>query len=94
MRHKRDWENNDNFRRTIQSLGKAIESLREQQGLSRKELAQMAGISLSYLSRIEANNSESPCVVSFAVLYGITGALGIGRKSFLIYAESIDRTLV
>lgn len=94
MRHKRDWENNDKFRRTIRSLGQAISELRKQQGLSRKELAQMAGISLSYLSRIEANNSESPCVVSVAVLYGITGALGIGMKSFLIYAESIERTLV
>lgn len=93
MRHKRDWENNDKLQRFIRSLGKAISDLRKQQGLNRKELAEKAGISLSYLARIETNTSDSPSVVSVTVLYDITDALGIKMKEFLVYVESIERTL-
>jgi len=90
MKRKNYRQTDEKMKRRLKSLGLAIVDLRKQQGLSQTELAQKANISPSYLSRIERNNSASPCAVSFGILYDITVALGIDIADFLGYAQNFE----
>ena len=62
-----------NRRRYSAALGRAIKLLRTEQGVERKELADRAGISYSYLAEIE-NGNKPP---SSSVLVVLAEALGL-----------------
>lgn len=54
-------------------LGKSIGKLREAGGMSRKELAEAAGISESHLKKIEAGTRQ-PGIQTYERMMGILGA--------------------
>jgi len=70
-----------------QALGRTIKVMRTEQGIERRELAERAGISYSYITEIE-NGNKPP---SSAKLGPIASALGV-RMSELIQAaeERVD----
>jgi len=69
--------------RFAEALGRTIKVLRTDQGLERRELAQRAHISYSYLTEIE-NGNKPP---SSAVLRDIASALGFSMSSLIEAAE-------
>ena len=89
MRQKRDWKSEERLRKRLKAIGAVITDLRKQNGFSRIELAEMADISPSYLTRIETSSGEPPCVPSTAVLFDIAHALGIDFGGLLGTAERI-----
>lgn len=66
------------------ALGRTIHVLRTDQGLERKELAERAGISYSYLAAIE-NGKKPP---SSKVLFAIAEALGLHTHELMGAAET------
>lgn len=64
----------------IKNISKNIKKFRIQNNLTQKQLAEKIGISLSYLSKIEAAN----CNKSFSlhVLFDIADALNVDIKEF------------
>ena len=79
-----------------EALGRTIKVLRTDQGLERRDLAERAGISYSYITEIE-NGNKPP---SSSVLNPIAEALGV-RMSELIHlaegrmdAQSSERSLL
>lgn len=64
----------------IKNVSKNIKKFRIQNNLTQKQLAEKIGISLSYLSKIEASN----CNKSFSlhVLFDIADALNVDIKEF------------
>jgi len=66
------------------ALGRTIQVLRTDQGLERKDLADRAGISYSYLAAIE-NGKKPP---SSKVLFAIAAALGLKSHELMGAAES------
>lgn len=71
-----DTRHEERFKR----ISKKIKEIRAQKDITQKELADMVGISLSYLSKIEAEN----CNKSFSlhVLFDIADVLGVDIRSF------------
>ncbi|MBU1226079.1 MAG: helix-turn-helix domain-containing protein [Actinobacteria bacterium] len=67
-----------------QALGRTIQVLRTDQGLDRKDLAERAGISYSYLAAIETGNKPP----SSKVLFAIAEALGLRSHELMGAAES------
>ena len=67
-----------------EALGRTIQVLRTDQGLDRKDLAERAGISYSYLAAIE-NGKKPP---SSKVLFAIATALGLHSHELLASAET------
>lgn len=67
-----------------EALGRTIQVLRTDQGLSRRELATRAQISYSYLSAIE-NGAKPP---SSKILALIAAALGVHRHELIAAAEA------
>jgi transcriptional regulator with XRE-family HTH domain len=67
-----------------EALGRTIQVLRTDQGLSRRELATRAQISYSYLSAIE-NGTKPP---SSKILALIAAALGVHRHELIAAAEA------
>ena len=61
-----------------EALGRTVQVLRTDQGLDRRDLADRAGISYSYLAAIE-NGKKPP---SSKVLFSIAGALGLLSHEF------------
>ncbi|MBN2114404.1 MAG: helix-turn-helix transcriptional regulator [Acidimicrobiia bacterium] len=66
------------------ALGRTIQVLRTDQGLDRKDLADRAGISYSYLAAIE-NGKKPP---SSKVLFAIASALGLLSHELLASVET------
>ncbi len=64
-------------------LGKAIERLRQQEGLSQEKLSLMTGISRQYLIKIE-HGMANPTV---ELLHRIAGGLGISIARIMNEAE-------
>lgn len=64
----------------FKKIGRNIKDFRIKKNLTQQELAERVGISLSYLSKIEAEN----CNKSFSlhVLFDIADALGVDVKEF------------
>lgn len=64
----------------IKKISKNIKRIRQEKGITQKQLAEKAGISLSYLSKIEAIN----CNKSFSlyVLFDIADALEVDIVKF------------
>jgi len=67
-----------------QALGRTIQVLRTDQGLERKELAERAGISYSYLAAIETGKKPP----SSKVLFAIAAALGLRTHELMASAET------
>ena len=67
-----------------EALGRTIQVLRTDQGLSRRELSNRAQISYSYLSAIE-NGAKPP---SSKILALIAAALGVHRHELIAAAEA------
>jgi transcriptional regulator with XRE-family HTH domain len=67
-----------------EALGRTIQVLRTDQSLDRKDLADRAGISYSYLAAIE-NGKKPP---SSKVLFAIAGALGLLTHELLASVET------
>ncbi|MBS1196101.1 MAG: DNA-binding protein [Actinobacteria bacterium] len=67
-----------------EALGRTIQVVRTDQGLDRKDLADRAGISYSYLAAIE-NGKKPP---SSKVLFAIAGALGLLSHELLASVEN------
>lgn len=74
-----------NVRRNL-DYGRAIQTLRESAGLSRRELANLAGISYSFLSQIE-RGKKRPSAETGA---GIARALNMKGSEFLRYVEELS----
>ena len=68
-----------------EALGRAIKVVRTQQGVERRELADKAGISYSYLAEIE-NGNKTP---TSDVLLAIAQALGLRPSELHAAAESL-----
>lgn len=66
-----------------EALGRTIKVLRTDRGLERKELAELAGISYSYLAEIESGTKQP----SSQVLAAIADALGLRSHELLQHAE-------
>lgn len=64
-------------------LGETIKLCRTQRGLSQAELAELAGISISYLSLLERNKRDP----NFSILEGIINALDIPMNIFIFLAS-------
>jgi transcriptional regulator with XRE-family HTH domain len=67
-----------------EALGRTIQVLRTDQSLDRKDLADRAGISYSYLAAIE-NGKKPP---SSRVLFALAGALGLHSHELLASVEN------
>ncbi|MGI6227810.1 MAG: helix-turn-helix domain-containing protein [Peptococcales bacterium] len=66
------------YSKNYKEIGKKISYYRKQSGLTQQDLADLVGISKSYLSKIEAPNTNKS--YSLDVLFGIAEALKINIK--------------
>lgn len=67
-------EKKENNREVSRNLGRAIKYYREAQGLSLAEVGNRAGISASYLNRLESGTRRAP---SIPIIENIAYALGV-----------------
>ena len=67
-----------------EALGRAVQALRAERGLSRADLAERAGLSYSYLSEIETGKKSG---TSSKVLYLLAKALGVTVRELMTIAE-------
>jgi len=63
------------------TIGQSIKKYRKEKGLKQEQLADMAGISISYLTKIEARNCDQP--FSLEVLFDIAEVLGVSIHQLL-----------
>jgi transcriptional regulator with XRE-family HTH domain len=70
-------KHNDRYR----EIGQAIQRQRKLKGLTQEELAEKLSISLSYLTKIEAQNCDKP--FSLEVLFDIADALDMKVSDLL-----------
>ncbi|MEW9671177.1 helix-turn-helix domain-containing protein [Ammoniphilus sp. 3BR4] len=68
-------------------IGKRIQRLRQDKGLSLSELAERAGVAKSYLSTIERDIQSNP---SIQFLEKISAVLGVSVNAFLHDEEDIE----
>lgn len=64
-------------------IGKAISEYRQSRGITQKELADKIGVSLSYISKIEAPNSKKS--FSLEILLDIADELNVSIHDLLKY---------
>ena len=74
------------IQKRFMQLGKAIKMCRERKGLSRTELADKAGISLSYLSLLEKNGRDP----SVSKVKDISDALDVPTSILMFLASDKD----
>ena len=70
---------------TGQALGRAIAAMRAERGLSRRTLAELAGISYPYMSEVENGTKR----MTVDRLMDIAIALNVGPSRILDYAQEI-----
>lgn len=70
------------------NLGKAIKLCRTQRGLSQSELANLAAISVSYLSLLERGKRDP----TFSIVEGIASALDV-PVSILVFLSADDEEM-
>ena len=86
-------ENISKYRDEFISVGLKIGYLRRQRGMTQEQLAEKAGISLGFLSQIEAPNLSVG--ISLATLFSIAEALQVPPSKLLeLVVSRIFRTLV
>lgn len=71
-----------------QRIGRALQVLRAELGLSRKQLATRAGLSYSYLSEIEGGKKEP----SSKTMFVLADALGVSPSELMAAAETRVRS--
>ncbi|MDY0404665.1 helix-turn-helix transcriptional regulator [Virgibacillus sp. 179-BFC.A HS] len=64
-------------------IAKAIIEYRKEQGITQKQLAEKLGVSISYISKIEAPNSEKG--FSLEILFDISEELDVPVSNFFKY---------
>ena len=69
------------------ALGRVIKTLRTHKGLQRKDLAEQAGLSYSYLAEIENGKKKPAASIQFA----IAEALNLSVSELLLAAVQLDR---
>lgn len=69
----------------VLAVGKAIRSLRQQQGLSLRGLAQRAGLSVGFLSLVERDQSS----LALTSLHSVAKALGTDMASFFTSEQAV-----
>jgi len=74
--------------REARALGRIVKAVRTLSDLSRRELAQQAGLSYSYLAEIE-NGAKQP---SFRALTALSEALGLTVSQLLQQAYELERS--
>jgi transcriptional regulator with XRE-family HTH domain len=67
-------------------IGQAIKEIRKAKGLSQLELASKIGMSKSYISKIEAPNTDKP--FSLEILFDIAEALHVPITHFFRYIDN------
>lgn len=67
-------------------IGQAIKEIRKSKGWSQVELAKKIGMSKSYISKIEAPNTDKP--FSLEILFDISEALDVPITSFFRYIDN------
>ena len=72
------------------TFGEILKQLREQNGLSQRELGEKSGISNTEISRIESGNRQKP---SPLVLKAIYPFLGVTYEALLIKAGYMEETV-
>lgn len=70
-----------NYDERAQMLGGMIAAVRKMKGLTQTQLAQRAGISKSYLNKIET--ASAPCNFSIALFFSLADALNINPSILL-----------
>jgi transcriptional regulator with XRE-family HTH domain len=70
-------------------FGRAIETLRASRGLSRDEVAQLAGISASYVAELERGLKRP----SADIVARVARAFGMSGSAFLQYVEELSAPL-
>lgn len=70
-------------RRVSNNLGSIILSLREQKGLSLSKLGDLAGVSASYINRLELNERKAP---SYPIIEKLAQALNVNVNTLLVAA--------
>jgi transcriptional regulator with XRE-family HTH domain len=70
-------------RRISDSFGSILSSIREQKGLSLSELEKLAGVSASYINRIELNQRKAP---SYPIIEKLADALEVNINTLLVAA--------
>ena len=76
-------------RRVSHNLGSIILSLREQKGLSLSKLGEMAGVSASYINRLELNERRAP---SYPIIEKLAEALDVNINTLLVAAGASPDT--
>lgn len=71
------------------NLGVNVRKLRKERGLTQEELAELADISIAYLSKIENNKANN---VSLAITYHLAEALGV-TAGYLVGQFDLDKML-
>lgn len=69
------------------ALGRAVRQLREEAGWSQRVLADRAGISASWLSRIESGDYDP----TWGTMRRVAGGLGISLEKLSEVAEELER---
>lgn len=79
-------------RRVSNNLGSILLSLREQKGLSLSKLGDLAGVSASYINRLELNERKAP---SYPIIEKLAQALEVNVNTLLVAAGAhVDTTEV
>lgn len=68
---------NEKLRIRMRNVGSRIAYIRKIRGLNQDQLAELSGVSLSYLAKIEANSNDEPNLPSVKYLYRIADALNV-----------------
>ena len=71
------------------TLGTRMRQLREEKGISQRELAKRAGITSAYVSRLEHDLNPN---ISAKVIYGLARGLGTTVDDLLIAAGYYDQS--
>ena len=74
-------ENVQKYRDEVIALGLKIGYIRRKRGMTQEQLAEKAGMSIGFLSQIEAPNMAVG--VSLTTLFSIADALGVSAASLL-----------
>lgn len=73
----------EKFRDRYRLLGLRIAFYRKRRGYTQEQLAEMVGISWSFLSQVEANNGQKMKGISLDTLFSISEALDVPADRFL-----------
>lgn len=77
----------EKYRKRCQMLGLRIALYRKERGFTQEEFAEKLGLSVSFVSQIEANNSKRIRGVSLSTLFNIADILSI--PVFMLFIDDL-----